>query len=117
MGNNISTGKKILSGFLLILFVGYMGSISLFCHTHRVNGCHVTHSHPYSDAPDTGRHTHTSVEYVAIALLSSLLLLAASFGSFFFLFPVRILKKADLLEKVFLCQACPTLSLRGPPAR
>lgn len=41
--------------FLPILFIFYFGGITLFTHTHVVNGVIIVHSHPYKS-----EHTHTA---------------------------------------------------------
>lgn len=69
---------KILGSLLLGLLAGYMLCISLFTHSHKINGYTITHSHPYSQAPDTGNHTHTTAEFIAIAHLSAVLMIVAA---------------------------------------
>ncbi len=44
----------ILSHLLPLLFSAYLCSISLFTHTHEVNGVVIVHSHPFKDG-----HAHT----------------------------------------------------------
>ncbi|MBI5539084.1 MAG: hypothetical protein HY951_03430 [Bacteroidia bacterium] len=62
--------------FLLFLFLGYYGSITLFTHTHHIeNGVIIVHSHPFKAS--TGNipvnHNHTKNGYVLIQLLSNFL--------------------------------------------
>jgi hypothetical protein len=50
---------SILSGyFLLVLFVSYYGNISLFIHTHEVNGERIVHSHFNFLAQDGNKTDH-----------------------------------------------------------
>ena len=58
--------------FLLFLFVGYYASISLFTHTHIVNGVKIVHSHPYKSSSDDKKagHEHTTHELILIQQLS-----------------------------------------------
>ena len=58
---NRDTLRKIGGLLLLVLFLEYFGSNTLFMHSHVINGVPVTHSHPYptGKAGGTG-HTHTS---------------------------------------------------------
>ena len=72
--------KRVTAGWLLVLLVGYLAAATLFYHTHSIDGVRITHSHPYSQAPDTGNHTHTPAEFSLIAHLSLILMLAAVFG-------------------------------------
>lgn len=52
--------------FLPILFIFYFGGITLFTHTHVVNGVIIVHSHPYNS-----EHTHTAQQAETIFFLSS----------------------------------------------
>ena len=53
--------------FLPVLFISYMAGITLFTHSHVVNGVTIVHSHPFKkDSP----HSHTTVEFQLIHLLS-----------------------------------------------
>ncbi|RPH33689.1 MAG: hypothetical protein EHM93_04300 [Bacteroidales bacterium] len=64
--------KRIAKYLLLILFVGYWGSITLFPHSHIVNNFNVIHSHPYK-TDQNGKpysHKHTSEQFLLIDLLS-----------------------------------------------
>ncbi len=59
--------KRVLSSLLLLtLFIVYQVSITIFTHVHYVNGVMVVHSHP-----SHGKHTHSKIEVVIIARLSS----------------------------------------------
>lgn len=80
MSKFVSRLKRVLAGWLFVLFVGYVGCMTLFYHTHVINGHPTSHSHPSRHSPDTGGHTHTSSEFVLIAHLSVILMLAAAFG-------------------------------------
>ena len=49
--------------FLPVLFISYMAGITLFTHSHVVNGVTIVHSHPFKkDSP----HSHTTVEFQLI---------------------------------------------------
>lgn len=63
---------KIFRYFLLILFLGYYGSITLFNHAHIVNGVTIVHSHPYKHGASdkSANHNHTSKQLVLINSLS-----------------------------------------------
>ncbi|WP_394334027.1 hypothetical protein [Bacteroides bouchesdurhonensis] len=55
--------------FLPVLFISYMASITFFAHMHVVNGVTIVHSHPFKKG---AAHSHTSVEFLSIHLLSHL---------------------------------------------
>lgn len=50
---------------LPLLFVTYLGSVSLFPHSHIVDGCKIVHSHPFS-----GGHSHEGKSAETILFLS-----------------------------------------------
>jgi len=64
--------KKITGYFLLILFLGYIGSITFFSHTHIVDGVTIVHSHPYKshsgDVPVN--HNHSKDGFLLIHFIS-----------------------------------------------
>lgn len=77
---------KIMRWFLPVLFISYMAGITLFTHSHVVNGVTIVHSHPFKkDSP----HSHTTVEFQLIHLLSHVATTGA--GIFFSLFSVYCL--------------------------
>ncbi len=87
---NVQNGlDKILKYSLLVLFIGYYGSITLFTHTHIVNGVVITHSHPYNffkcEKNEQGEriplHHHTKNEYVLIHTLSHFLTIVFFFST------------------------------------
>ena len=115
MKDSVHSTKRLIASFLLILFMGYVSSVSLFQHGHIVNGQLIAHSHPYSDTSETGQHTHTSCEFITIAALSVLQILAVSLGFLLILFAVQLLKKVNLEDSTTLIRTPFTLFLRGPP--
>ena len=56
-----------IAWLLLAAVLWYHCSLSLFYHTHTVDGVAVTHSHPYTGTPDAPRHAHSAVQFAAIA--------------------------------------------------
>lgn len=72
----------ILRIALVALFLSYYGSVTLFPHTHLVDGGVVTHSHPY--APSSS-HTHTQAALQLIAHLGWVVFLVAITASFLFI--------------------------------
>lgn len=109
------TVKRILAVWLLILFVGYTGSVTLFYHTHTVGGQRIAHSHPYSQAPDKSGHTHSAAQLAQIAQLSLLVMLAAGPGGCLtaFFFQTAFYRDPDRIFHRDRDRR--TVSLRGPP--
>jgi hypothetical protein len=104
---------------LLILFLWYYVSITLFTHTHTVNGVLIVHSHLYN--PFSGNkpvnHQHSANGFVLIQLLSHFLTTVTFFGFLFEVYQTDlrkyILKKNDgnFSGLFFLCSN----GLRAPP--
>lgn len=65
--NKISAFLRFL---LITLFIGYYSSITLFYHTHLVNGVVIVHSHPFKSSNNNQNpvqsHSHSSASYVVI---------------------------------------------------
>ncbi len=64
--------KNIFGFLLLLLFLEYYGSITLFTHTHIVDGVSIVHSHPYNPFPaeKPDNHQHSKNGFINIHLLS-----------------------------------------------
>ena len=107
--------RRILAGWLLVLFVGYLAGATLFYHTHIVNGIRITHSHPYSQTPDTGNHTHTTTGFATIAQLTLILMLAASFYALLRTFALRAARMKPCHTPIHFVRAVSVPSLRAPP--
>jgi len=63
--NILLIGKSLL----LLLFISYFISISMFYHTHVVHGGMITHSHPFKHSEKKGpvnNHSHSTAEYILI---------------------------------------------------
>lgn len=58
--------RNIMKWFLPLLFITYLGGITLFTHSHVVNGVIIVHSHPFK-----GEHQHTEAQLETIFFLSS----------------------------------------------
>ena len=60
---------------LVMLFLSYYLSTTMFYHTHHFYWGTVTHSHPYLPFDkDTANHTHTPLQCQSISFLSNILL-------------------------------------------
>lgn len=100
--------------FLPLLFLMYWGSITLFAHSHVVNGVIMVHSHPFK-----ADHQHTQAEAETILFLghyvaSSLPALGPAVLCFFFLLGVLAVPRTVSLA---LSQGEDGIRLRAPPFR
>ncbi len=108
------TVLTLFKWFLPVLFVSYMAGITLFTHSHVVNGVTIVHSHPFKKGTE---HKHTSHEVQLIHYLSHLILTEA--GSLTVVFghvPVFIV----VLLTAYLCtgyisRSTEHIRLRAPP--
>ena len=106
--------------FLLILFLGYYGSITMFYHSHIVTGdTIIVHSHPFrADKNGLPLHSHTTNGFITIHLLSTLLV-SLSFLFFSFKALAPIVREIILKTRVGLVSNNTHLlySLRAPPLK
>lgn len=100
--------------FLPVLFVSYMAGITLFTHSHVVNGVTIVHSHPFKKG---SQHSHTTVEFQLIHLLNHVLVTDSGITPLFTAAVLTILciiitRPSEVRYKV----SCPgIISLRAPP--
>lgn len=70
--------RRHLAAFMLLwLFVGYIGSISLFMHRHIIDGQTIYHSHFFNGSADNPSHSHSAQQVKVISALSLYFALAA----------------------------------------
>lgn len=104
--------RTYLAGFLLLLFGCYYSGISLFSHTHVVNGSSVVHSHLGGGAD----HDHSDSQYAVIDILSDFQSESAtgfySVGTVFFQLSESY---TGYLAPSLQDEAFPVHMLRGPP--
>jgi hypothetical protein len=111
--------KKLLGYFLLVLFLGYYGSITFFYHSHIILGDTIVHSHPYKSGNNgIPLHSHTEKGYITIQLLSFL-----PISSFLIIYAFRI-NAPVIYELITLTSEGAEnkslhyfYSLRAPPSR
>jgi len=109
---------KFFKIFFPVLFIWYAGSVSLFIHSHVINGVTIIHSHPFEKDSKAPVHHHgkaSEVQFIHslshIQIAHSLLFIVL-FG-LFLLKPVKILIRPEF--KITKCFRDRTISLRAPP--
>lgn len=70
--------RQIVSACLLLLFVAFQASVTLFPHTHFLGSEKLVHSHPYSNA----NHCHSGNQILSLDKLSAFQSLEAPTLSF-----------------------------------
>ncbi len=116
MGNGQKINKGLWCGLLmLLLWISYIGGVSLFPHNHIVDGHRITHSHPYSGSPENPNHNHTQAQIATIAMLSNVVAIVAhsTFALGLSLALLTIIGCAAQISISRLTQQI--LSLRAPP--
>ena len=104
--------RQIMRLFLPLLFISYLGGITLFTHSHVVNGVIIVHSHPFK-----GQHEHTEAEVETIFFLSSFVtsslpaLLTATSVFLVLLYLLGVLAT----ERIKTVKPRGCISLRAPP--
>ena len=110
---------KSLSLLLLLIFLGYYSGITLFPHTHIVNGITIIHSHPFNSGGgnNSSNLPHSGKELQLIHHLSEFLSTAASIS--FIALIIKSLLVDDLVHSTKEGYGEPggnrTNSLRAPP--
>lgn len=104
--------RKIMRLFLPLLFIIYLGGITLFTHSHVVNGVIIVHSHPFK-----GAHEHTEVQLETIFYLSSFTTSSvpeflATVPAFLFLLCVQ---RIQAVERIKCVKPRSGIGLRAPP--
>ena len=66
------------SVLLLVLFIEYVASVTMFTHSHIIDGDVVFHSHLYADSAEAPSHSHSSQQVKVIAQLSLYVAVAAT---------------------------------------
>lgn len=107
------------ASLMLLLFVGYYANVTLFCHTHIVNGVTLVHSHFHSEnhhSTDDGGHTWFEVTLIA-NLTESFVVIGAGVLAL-----IAILRRAETIlhpvQTAFVSQlSYHYFSLRAPPTK
>ena len=98
-----------------VLFISYMAGITLFTHSHVVNGVTIVHSHPFKKGVE---HSHTTVEFQLIHFLNHFQTTDAGilpvFASFIALLLCTLLWCPQRTGHLTPCVG--VVSLRAPPS-
>lgn len=104
--------RRIMKYFLPLLFLTYWGGITLFAHSHVVNGVIIVHSHPFK-----ANHQHTQGQAETIFFLghyavSSLPALLVAVPCFCILLGVLAVPR---VSRLCLLRSEDGIRLRAPP--
>ena len=105
----------------MVLFVAYYFSVTLFYHSHVINGKEIIHSHFYLSANNIAgepvNHAHTQNELFTLQIISQFVTIVVVVG--LFLNVIRILLNEYLIplsESIHKIGSLPGCSLRAPPS-
>ncbi|WP_158712857.1 hypothetical protein [Parabacteroides pacaensis] len=109
--------RKYLKWVLPVIFIGYFGIVSLFEHTHIVNGVVVVHSHPFKSLPEGAAHHHTANQLQLFYFLSHF---SAGEGCVYSLalslsLVLLVRYSVPLISSGFISRIRDAISLRAPP--
>ena len=97
---------------LMLIFCSYYAGISLFSHTHIINGASVVHSHLGGDS----KHEHTESQYTVIDILSHF---QSESADCFYSIESPVFLSSELyigyIAAQILSNAVSEIGLRGPP--
>ena len=109
--------RKIIGALFTTLFVTYYASVTIFSHTHIIEGEVITHSHIHPESHhDTLSGNHTRECITMIAKISSFHYI--DFSRTFVLIPVQsLLQEKTIAETTYCVEPIyfKILSLRAPP--
>ena len=104
--------KRYVALVLMLIFCSYSAGISLFSHTHIINGASVVHSH----LGGTSDHEHTESQYTVIEILSHF---QSESVDFFHSVESPVILSSELyigyVATPILSDAATEIGLRGPP--
>lgn len=111
--------RSVMSVVFLLMFSLYYANVTLFCHTHIVNGVTLVHSHFHSEehhSTDDGGHTWFEVTLIA-NLTESFIITGAGVLAL-----IAILRRAEAIlrpiKTAFISQLYyQYFSLRAPPTK
>ena len=105
--------RKITKWFLPVLFIIYTAGITLFTHSHVVNGVIIVHSHPFK-----GEHQHTELELETVFYLSSFIspVIPAVCAAVAVLLVLLCLLAIPTTERIKCPKLFGHINLRAPPA-
>ena len=106
-----SLNKRFTAKILVLIFLIYYGSVTLFYHEHQYDGRIISHSHPFP----ARSHTHASDALQTIHELSQFITVAFTAGTFIpFIHKLAELLFPESVSFVFLPNAG-SCQLRAPP--
>lgn len=105
---------NIMKCFLPVLFILYMAGITLFTHSHVINGVTIVHSHPFKKGTE---HSHTTVEFQLIHLLNHVLVTDSGITPLFVatFFSLLCILITHPREVSYAFSRPGVISLRAPP--
>lgn len=110
--------NEIMRFLLPVIFIGYIGIISLCTHVHVVDGVTIVHSHLFKNVPGQPPHSHTYAGFQLIHAVTSYtsttdVVPCFDFAAVCLELPVVLCVSG---ASVFISAVPGVLSLRGPPA-
>lgn len=107
----------VIKYFLLVLFTSYTSAISLFTHTHVINGVTYIHSHPFKMG-ETLQHTHTAKQLIFLDTLFNTKIISDIIPEFDLTEKIRVFRKVCFIyrDDIYTPRTNFNTHLRAPPA-
>ena len=101
---------------MLLSFVVYVGGLTLFSHSHTIDGRTVYHSHLHSGSAEQPDHTHSSLQFKTIAALAMYIALVAVVAQHIDRPTSRAITLGSADANSVVTRSVVYFSLRAPPA-
>ena len=111
MVKELTLKHRIISLFLALVFIAYVGNVSLFVHTHKVGDITIVHSHPSTSSS----HTHSTNAISALSCLGHFYSLTAAISGENDVFLVLLGEIKDCRTFSLQGERVLNISLRAPP--
>ena len=112
--NNIS--KRLFAALMLLLFMEYILSATVFLHQHTIDGQTFTHSHIFFGTKETPNHTHTQQQINLISAMSAVKILAVAIALFCAILTPVGRRFVVYVVHIFKRRLRHIISMRAPPA-
>ena len=111
MKKELTLRQRVITLFLTILFVGYVGNVSFFTHEHKIGDVVIVHSHPFASASQG--HSASALNTISIISHFDTLQQEVSMVEDVLMNLISVLEESAVpcVEKITLL----VYSLRAPP--
>lgn len=111
MTKELTLKQRIITLFLTLVFILYVGNVSFFVHTHKVGDITIVHSHPFTSSS----HNHSANTISTLSCLGHFYSLPAAETAVFKVFMRLLCVLDDCAVPSLHGEIVAQLTLRAPP--